>query len=61
MAKFPVDAPKARVIAAFQAIGFHLVREAEHIAMRRARPEGGSDFLSMPNHSTIKASHCGLS
>jgi len=33
-----------------------VVREAEHIAMRRLRPEGGSDSLTIPNHPTIKAS-----
>lgn len=35
MAKFPVDAPKKRVVKALQLLGFTIVREKEHVAMVR--------------------------
>jgi predicted RNA binding protein YcfA (HicA-like mRNA interferase family) len=43
-AKFPVDAPKRKVVKALQYLGFKIVREKEHIP------------LTMPNHSKIKGS-----
>jgi hypothetical protein len=35
MAKFPVDAPKRRVVKALERLGFRMVREHEHVSMVR--------------------------
>lgn len=56
MPRFPVDAPKAKVIKAFQLLGFRLIREREHIAMLRENSDGTKTPLTLPNHSQIKGS-----
>ncbi len=56
MSKFPIDAPNRNVVKAFKILGFHMVREGEHISMERENPDGSKTPLTMPSHPKIKAS-----
>ena len=54
--KFPIDAPKQKVVKALEFLGFRKVREKEHISMIRENPDGSKTPLTMSNHIKIKAS-----
>ncbi len=45
-----------RVLRALRSLGFSLVREAEHVAMRRTNADGTTTPLTLPNHRTLKGS-----
>lgn len=56
MARFPKDAPRRKVVRALGELGFEVVREGSHIAMRRRNDDGSVTPLTMPNHARLKSS-----
>ena len=56
MPKFPVDAPRDRVLRTLRRLGFELIREGNHIALARTNADGTCTPLTIPNHRLIKGS-----
>ena len=55
MSKFPRDASKRKVLRALSKLGFEIVREAEHIALRRRNLDGSTTPMTIPNHRIYKS------
>ena len=56
MPRFPVDAPREKVLKTFAILGFGLVREGNHLALEHENEDGSKTPLTLPNHRLIKGS-----
>jgi len=56
MPRFPVDAPRERVLKTLAVLGFGLVREGNHLALERENEDGSKTPMTLPNHRLLKGS-----
>jgi len=55
MPKFPLDAPRKKVLLALERLGFTVVREHEHIALVRQNADGTRTTMTLPGHDYLNS------
>jgi len=55
MPKFPVDAPRRKVLRALERLGFEIVRDREHTALIRRNPDGTVTTLTLPGDEVLNS------
>jgi predicted RNA binding protein YcfA (HicA-like mRNA interferase family) len=53
--KFPIDAPRRKVLRALEKLGFEIVRDREHVALARKNADGTVTTMTLPGGSILNS------